>query len=388
LLSGQISAGKSSFFNTVESAFSKHVKTRADAGNVATSLTTLFRIYKVKAVDKNNEPIAFQFCDTMGLSTESGLSPDDFGKIMDGHVEDGDNLDELAKEAKDKHDQEDEADRQDKMHAVVFLVDASRMSYMDEEITQKVAKIREQATRRILNPIVILTRIDECCTELHKDDGDIKQVFNSKTVRELVVEVTQKFGVAENMVFPVQNYSSELENEMGIDILMLRALRQILRCSETCVDDMCERDLRRQKKEKKKEAAKQEEEKKKEAAKQEKARLENLKHARANVETLEELNHARKNVERLEKSPNQAFSQKKRAPSRLKQEPALLVCRAIDSREGEEDGELNMVKGEKFEVLKSEDGNGWVEVKNNSGDTGLVPAEWIKMLGDIGTLSI
>merc|ERR1711892_321847 len=252
LLIGQISAGKSSFYNTIESVFSDYVTTRADAGTVDASLTTKFRTYKVKAEDRNNKPIRFQFCDTMGLSTESGLSPEDFGTIMDGHVRDGDDL-------RDELEEGSETYKDDKMHCVVFLVDASRMSFMDEVIIEKFAKIREQGTNRNLNPVVILTRIDECCAELDRDEGDIKKVFHSKTVKNLVKEVTQKFGVAENMVFPVQNYSSELEKEPGIDILLLRALRQILRCSKTCIDDMVEREKGKHKQEKRREKEHQKE---------------------------------------------------------------------------------------------------------------------------------
>ena len=40
LLVGQIGAGKSSFFNSVESIFKGHVTTRANAGSVNKSLTT------------------------------------------------------------------------------------------------------------------------------------------------------------------------------------------------------------------------------------------------------------------------------------------------------------------------------------------------------------
>merc|ERR1712123_226802 len=250
LLIGQISAGKSSFYNTIESVFSDYVTTRADAGAVEQSLTTKFRTYKVKAMDHDNKPIRFQFCDTMGLSTESGLSPEDCGKIMDGHVQAGDDL-------RDELEAGPETYKNDKMHCVVFLVDASRMSYMDEVIIEKFRKIREQGTNRNLNPVVILTRIDECCAELDRDEGDITQVFHSKTVRDLVVEVTQKFGVAQNMVFPVQNYSSELEKEPGIDILLLRALRQILRSSKTCIEDMVEREKGKHKQEKRREAERQ-----------------------------------------------------------------------------------------------------------------------------------
>ena len=43
----------------------------------------------IKARDGKNKPINFKYCDTMGLEIERGLSAADFGKILDGHVEEG-----------------------------------------------------------------------------------------------------------------------------------------------------------------------------------------------------------------------------------------------------------------------------------------------------------
>jgi len=357
LLVGQISAGKSSFYNTIESVFSECVTMRADAGSVKQSLTTKFRTYKVKPNDI--EPLRFRFCDTMGLSTESGLTPEDFGTIMDGHVSDDTDLRKIKDLQVDV-----EAEKEDKMHCVVFIVAAPTIEFMDEGVFEKFAKIREQGTNRNLNPVVILTRIDDVDVELNRDEGDIKQVFHSKTVRDLAVTVSEKFGVAQNMVFPVQNYSSEIEKELGIDILMLRALRQILRCSKTCIDDMIEREAGKEKREKKE---------------RERARKKELKDAELGMKNAEAL------VKRLTLSPDRTSSKKKKAPSSPKH---AQVCTAIHSRPREDHDELDMVAGEKFVVVKPDDGNGWVEVKNSSGDTGLVPAGWIKMGGDLGTLAI
>ena len=57
-----------------------------------------------------------------------------------------------------------------------------------------------------------------------------------------VEEVSEKLGVALNMVYPVQNYSVETAKDRGIEILTLRTLRQIIRCSETFLEDFKERE--------------------------------------------------------------------------------------------------------------------------------------------------
>ena len=95
LLVGECSAGKSSFFNSVESVFEGFVSSTAEAGTDEGSLTKQvdldiryiakfppqFRTYEIDADDEDGEPIKFKYCDTMGVES-------DFGKIMDGHITD------------------------------------------------------------------------------------------------------------------------------------------------------------------------------------------------------------------------------------------------------------------------------------------------------------
>lgn len=240
LLVGQISAGKSSFYNTVESVFGNYVTTKADVGALDKSLTTQLRYYKVKAKDENNKPIRFRFCDTMGLEAgDAGLRPKDLARIMDGHVKDGTDLSKGISKWDSSYNPS--PTKNDKMHAVAFIVDAS-FAYMDEEIFKKFQELRQEARDRGLNPMILLSKIDVACKELSKDDGDITNVFHSRTIKEKVEQVAEKFGVAENMVFPIQNYNKEWEKVTGMDILILRVLRQILRHSESALDDLIDKE--------------------------------------------------------------------------------------------------------------------------------------------------
>jgi len=148
LLIGQISAGKSAFYNTVETVFSKNVTMRADMGTLEKSLTTKFRTYKVKAKDAKNKPIRFRFCDTMGLSATSGLTPEDLGIIMDGHVASGTYLGGKEGLVPGIKGYNEEPETEDKMHCVVLIVEATRVNFMDDKIIKMFNNIREQASRR------------------------------------------------------------------------------------------------------------------------------------------------------------------------------------------------------------------------------------------------
>ena len=53
--------------------------------------------------------------------------------------------------------------------------------------------------------------------------------------------VSQELGITENMIHPVINYTTDVECQLHTDILILRALRQILRLSTDFLTDKIER---------------------------------------------------------------------------------------------------------------------------------------------------
>jgi len=228
LLVGQISAGKSSFFNTVASAFKGKVRQQAAAGFADRSLTTQYRMYPVKSGNQN-----LRFCDSMGLEGEdSGLSVTDVAFIMEGHVKDRAELGKGVTPAMEGYKgggYNPNPELKDKIHCVAFVIDAWSVSSLDDKLKAKIKQIRLEANKRDLNPLFMLTHVDEICEESKKDIG---KVFHSRAVHKKVQEVSQKFGINENMVFPVKNYNTESMNVLEIDILMLLTVRQILRNSE------------------------------------------------------------------------------------------------------------------------------------------------------------
>ena len=55
-------------------------------------------------------------------------------------------------------------------------------------------------------------------------------------------EVSEIFGIKANQINPVRNYNTQTECILSMDILTLRALRQILRYSNTYLKDVIERE--------------------------------------------------------------------------------------------------------------------------------------------------
>uniref|UniRef100_A0A3Q3LIB6 TLDc domain-containing protein n=1 Tax=Mastacembelus armatus TaxID=205130 RepID=A0A3Q3LIB6_9TELE len=89
LLIGPVGAGKSSFFNSINSVFRGHVTNQAITGCSTTSLTTQFRTYSVKS-GREGKPLPIILCDTMGLeeNTGAGLDVDDIISTLKGHIPD------------------------------------------------------------------------------------------------------------------------------------------------------------------------------------------------------------------------------------------------------------------------------------------------------------
>ena len=99
----------------------------------------------------------------MGIESEEGLSPSDFGKIMDGHIEDSANvslkildnskliLTQLSQSglmvpgSPGYNPRPTEADR---MHCVAFVISADTLSAMDETIEEKFADVLKEARAR------------------------------------------------------------------------------------------------------------------------------------------------------------------------------------------------------------------------------------------------
>uniref|UniRef100_A0A674JB04 TLDc domain-containing protein n=1 Tax=Terrapene triunguis TaxID=2587831 RepID=A0A674JB04_9SAUR len=89
LVLGPIGAGKSIFFNSVNSVFQGYVPSQAVAGSDNASMTTQYRTYPVKD-GRDGKPLPIILCDTMGIEENSGvgLEIDEVSNIIKGHVPD------------------------------------------------------------------------------------------------------------------------------------------------------------------------------------------------------------------------------------------------------------------------------------------------------------
>ncbi|XP_067681003.1 interferon-induced protein 44-like isoform X2 [Haliotis asinina] len=179
LLVGAVGAGKSSYFNTINSIFRGHVTSQACSGSAEHSLTTHF-----------NPAVS--------------ISPDTPG---------------YKKTPK----------TQDIIHCVAFVIDGCSVDVFPDKILQNMKAIQQKANRRGIPQVVILTKVDKSCPYVEEDPGTL---FYSSAVSELVEQVSQLIGLPRAHVLPVKNYEKEMELVDDVDVPALVSLRQMLRFAD------------------------------------------------------------------------------------------------------------------------------------------------------------
>ncbi|XP_065101810.1 interferon-induced protein 44-like isoform X5 [Paramisgurnus dabryanus] len=236
LMIGPVGAGKSSFFNSINSIFTGYVTNKAIAGSTSTSLTTQFRTYPLKD-GREGKPLPFVLCDTMGLEeqTGAGLDIEDISSILRGHIPDRYKFNPMAPFEPDEQKSSKPASLEQKIHCVVFVIDATKISLMSSKLEEKLAAIRKKVISLGIAQIVLMTKVDEACPLVEED---LQNVYVSSYIKSKVQEVSSRLGVPVSCVLPVKNYSQELELNLNCDLLLLTAVQQMLRSADDYLDDI------------------------------------------------------------------------------------------------------------------------------------------------------
>uniref|UniRef100_A0A8C6UW21 TLDc domain-containing protein n=1 Tax=Neogobius melanostomus TaxID=47308 RepID=A0A8C6UW21_9GOBI len=219
LMVGPVGAGKSSFFNSINSVFRGGMTSRAIAGTAG--------------------KIPLVLCDTMGLeeSPDAGLDPDDVISICKGHVQDRYQFSQAVPLQKGTPGYKKHATLKDQIHCVVYVVDASKVSLMSQKILDKFGSIRKKANQMGVPQILLLTKIDEACPLVQED---LKNVYHSVYIHKKVCsqEVSENIGIPLSCIIPVKNYSEELELEPEVDVLLLSAVEQMLNYADSFFENL------------------------------------------------------------------------------------------------------------------------------------------------------
>ncbi|XP_071402728.1 interferon-induced protein 44-like isoform X3 [Centroberyx affinis] len=193
LLIGPVGAGKSSFFNSINSVFRGHVTSQAIAGSSGTSLTTQFRTYSVKA-GREGKPLPIILCDSMGLeeSTGAGLDVDDISSIVKGHIPDTYQFNPSAPLHPESHGYRKSPELKDKIHCVVYVIDACKVSILPAKLEEKLVAVRRKVNLMGIPQLVLLTKVDEACPDVAED---LRNIYKSQYIKDTHMALEDCIGI-------------------------------------------------------------------------------------------------------------------------------------------------------------------------------------------------
>ncbi|KAM8748583.1 interferon-induced protein 44-like [Acanthopagrus schlegelii] len=224
LLYGPVGAGKSSFINSVSNVLlgRMSIPAAASAKGSEKSFTKKYETYKIRKENpKTFHP--FVFNDIMGLEEDSycGVHLGDIKLAMKGHVRENHKFNPVSPLSSGDPGYNPEPSADDKVHVLVCVLSANSAE-IKESVLQKMADIREEASDLGIPQMAIMTNIDEACGETEKN---LRNVYKSKHVKKKMKDFSATVGIPMNCIFPIKNYSKEIDINDDVDSLILSALR-------------------------------------------------------------------------------------------------------------------------------------------------------------------
>ncbi|XP_029551649.1 interferon-induced protein 44 isoform X3 [Salmo trutta] len=228
LLVGPVGAGKSSFISSVQSVFTGRFTNRAMVGSSSASFTKKVELQLFNIRGRSPEqPTALVLCDVMGLGDgeTTGLTLHDTLAIIKGHAPEGHKFSPEQPVRSETVGYVKKPSLKDKVHCVVFVVDASKVSSYTKGLGTTFQQLREHISDLGVHQVALLTHVDQVCQETARD---ITQVYNSRIVQQTMTKAGALLGMSTSYIVPVKNYSSELDVDENTDILLLSAVDHIL----------------------------------------------------------------------------------------------------------------------------------------------------------------
>uniref|UniRef100_A0A3B3Q9K4 Uncharacterized protein n=1 Tax=Paramormyrops kingsleyae TaxID=1676925 RepID=A0A3B3Q9K4_9TELE len=214
LLIGLVGAGKSSFFNSINSIFRGNITSQAEAGDMGTSLT-------LKVICTSG-PLSFLLCDTMGLEAtdDGGVKTEDIVSILKGYVPDKYQVRTVSNQVILSMS---DINAMNAMHLMAYSIQHFVLNVASEFFLLMFVEV----------PLmVLLTKVDKACPLVEKD---LKNVYRSCYIKGLVMH--QSLGIPALYVLPVKNYSHEIELNDTCDILLLTAMQKMLNFADGYFDN-------------------------------------------------------------------------------------------------------------------------------------------------------
>ncbi|KAM4560695.1 interferon-induced protein 44-like [Fundulus diaphanus] len=229
LLYGPVGAGKSSFINSVSNVLRERMSNIALASAMTsdTSFTRKYETHKFikgRGSSKTFYPVVFN--DIMGLEEgdNRGVHENDIKLALRGHVKEGYKFNPVSPLTQHDPGYNPTPSADDKVHVLVCVMSVNA-SQIKSSVLEKMKNVRERASELGIPQMAMMTHIDEACGETEKD---LRNVYKSKHLRKKMRDFSAAVGIPMNCIFPVKNYSHEINLKDDIDTLTLSALRKMI----------------------------------------------------------------------------------------------------------------------------------------------------------------
>ncbi|KAA0722599.1 Interferon-induced protein 44 [Triplophysa tibetana] len=226
LVAGPVGAGKSSFINSVTNVFEGRITNSAQVNSSATghSFTERYNTCRIRCGGAN---LPFVLRDVMGLEPENfkGASIEDIVNAALGHIKEKYKFDPKDPLSFEKEHFNTNPTLSEKALCLVYIIDASTIDFTNDKLIEKLRAIRLKLREKGIPQVIVMTKVDEACPLVKKD---LKKVYSSTKIEDKMQMCSYKVGMPMNSIFPVKNYHEEIETNDTIDVLILKALDQIL----------------------------------------------------------------------------------------------------------------------------------------------------------------
>ncbi|MEQ2268579.1 hypothetical protein XENORESO_005655 [Xenotaenia resolanae] len=229
LLYGPVGAGKSSFINSVSNVLRGRmtIPALASATTSDQSFTKKYETHKlIKGRGSSKTYYHVVFNDIMGLEDgdRRGVHADDIKLALRGHVKEGYKFNPVSPLTQDDPGYNPTPSADDRIHVLVCVMSANAPQ-ITSSVLEKMSRVRETASDLGIPQMAMMTHIDEACGETQKN---LRNVYKSKHLRKKMKDFSAAVGIPMNCIFPVKNYSEEIDLNDDVDILILSALRKII----------------------------------------------------------------------------------------------------------------------------------------------------------------
>ncbi|XP_045403641.1 interferon-induced protein 44-like isoform X1 [Lemur catta] len=236
LLLGPVGSGKSSFFNSVKSVFHGRMTRQALVGSDITSITEQYRTYSVKD-GIGGKSLPFMLCDSMGLDeTEKiGLCMDDIPHILKGCMPDRYQFNPHKPITPQHSAFITSPSLKDRIHCVAYVLDINSINSLSSKMVAKFKQVHKEVLNCGIAHVALLTKVKNYNEVLQ---GNFLNMNRSMTSQSQVMKVSKMLDIPIRNILMVENYASEFELDPVKDVLILSALKQILRAADDILEDL------------------------------------------------------------------------------------------------------------------------------------------------------